>query len=474
MSKRRWLIGLVVGVLMGTAPAHADFRYTWDVGLTFTGSTFGQQSGFIPPDTMGAVGPNHIVELINGAYRVYDKSTGSVLASSSLNSFWNDTGAGYSGSFAFDPRIVYDPFSERFYASSVDNSHNPNHLLFAVSKSSDPTEGWTGWGIDSDSDDSHWADFDTLGFDADGVYLAANMFSTDSLEARTAVLAIDKGELLGDTPSLVATLWEDLAASDTGYSIQPVLDYDNTGTPARLISAYNSTTLRLLSITGDLTGSPTLSGTAWVTTSPVSSPPDAQQPGSKQDIETNDARLCSNVVLVNGSIWGVQSTTSDGRAALRWFEIDEATNTLLQEGLIADPNMDYYYGSIAVNEFGTVAIGFSGSSETRYASCYVVIGETDGGVTTFGEPMLLHEGVADYQRLDSNGRNRWGDYSATVIDPLDPWTFWTFQEYVAAEDTWAIRIIQLNGEPVPEPTTVAMFALGVAALGVMRQRRRAA
>jgi uncharacterized repeat protein (TIGR01451 family) len=28
-------------------------------------------------------------------------------------------------------------------------------------------------------------------------------------------------------------------------------------------------------------------------------------------------------------------------------------------------------------------------------------------------------------------RNRWGDYSATVIDPVDPCTFWTFQEFVA-------------------------------------------
>ncbi len=477
MSVRNLLGGVLACMVLHAAPAAADFQYRWDTGLDFTGSTFGAQSGFIPPDTMGAVGPSHIVELINGAYRVYDKSDGSVLASTSLNSFWDNSGAGYSGSYAFDPRIVYDPFSERFFASSVDNARAANNFLLAVSNSSDPTDGWTGWRIDADSNDTHWADFDTLGFDADGVYIAANMFAITSGPSRTHVLAVPKADLVSDTPSVAnGTVWEDIDPNNTGFSIQPVVDMDNTGTPARLLSAYNTPSgyFKRSSITGDIY-SPTLdTGGGFITVDAYSGPPDADQPGTKQNIDTNDSRMSSNIVLVNGSLWGVQSVTYNGRSALRWFEIDEATNTLVQDGLIADSDMDFYYGSIAVNDFGVVAIGFTGSSETRYASSYIALGETDGGVTSFRDPMLLHAGVDDYQRLDSNNRNRWGDYSATVVDPLDPWSFWTFQEFVSADNTWSTRITLVYGESVPEPDTIALMGMGLAALVRLRRRRSVA
>jgi hypothetical protein len=36
-----------------------------EVGLEFT-SAFASDSGWFPPDTMGAVGPDHIVQLLNG------------------------------------------------------------------------------------------------------------------------------------------------------------------------------------------------------------------------------------------------------------------------------------------------------------------------------------------------------------------------------------------------------------------------
>ena len=66
------------------------------VGLNFTGSNI-NQSGFIPPDTDGAVGPGYFVELLNGRYAVYDRTTGVLDQSSSLSGFWNATGGGLCG-----------------------------------------------------------------------------------------------------------------------------------------------------------------------------------------------------------------------------------------------------------------------------------------------------------------------------------------------------------------------------------------
>ncbi len=456
------------------AGAQGDLRFFLDEGLDFTGSTFGVQSGWIPPDTMGAVGRDHIVELINGTYRVYDKNTGSALAQSSLNVFWSNAGASRINN-AFDPRVVYDPFSERWFASSVDNGAAANNILLAVSNSDNPLDGWTGFAIDSDSDDSHWADFETLGFNLDGVFVAANMFDLrdGSNETRAAILAVPKSDLIGATPTVAnATLFQDIALSGTGFAIQPIVDLDNSGMPQGLLAAYNtgSGVLKYSSLTGSVS-SPTLStGGGFIAVDPYAEPPSAEQPGPKQDIDVADSRLSSNVVRVGGSLWGVQTVESGGRAALRWFEIDEATGTAVQEGLISDTELDFYYGSIAVSHDGFVAVGFSGSSENEFVGSYVAFGETQGGTTLFRDPQLLHAGVASYERTDSKGRNRWGDYSATVLDPYNPRTFWTFQEFASAEDIWSTRITRLDITRTPEPTTLALMVLGLG--GVWLQRRR--
>lgn len=96
---------LVLIVTVGVAQANLN------IGTNFTGQTMVDLPAlnppgytFIPPDTDGAVGPNHIVELINGAYAVYNKSGGFV-QSTGLDTFWSNAGVTPSGGFpsTFDP-----------------------------------------------------------------------------------------------------------------------------------------------------------------------------------------------------------------------------------------------------------------------------------------------------------------------------------------------------------------------------------
>lgn len=60
---------------------------------------------FDPPDSMGAVGPNHVVQFINGEFRVWAKS-GGVSVTSDV-SFWSAAGIS-SPQYLSDPRIIYD------------------------------------------------------------------------------------------------------------------------------------------------------------------------------------------------------------------------------------------------------------------------------------------------------------------------------------------------------------------------------
>lgn len=448
---------------------------TLTIGQNFTSSTV-FDSGRTPPDTMGAVGEEQIVELINGRYSVYRKSDGVLLQTSSLNNFWTNAGVTPTGRFAFDPRVLYDPFSQRWFAAAVDNSGGDNNFLLAVSNSSDPTVGWTGFALDSDPLNQRWADFTTLGFDKDGIYISASMFPIfdfgDS-SLRTTIVALPKGDLLATTPTVAnGKIFQSLALDATGFTVQPVVDLDNTGLPTPLLSALDTSAglFKRSNITGNI-NSPVLdTSDGLISVATFGSPFSGVQPAPGAFIDTGDNRFSSNLILQNGTIWGVQ-TVGNERSVLRWFQIDANTNTLLQEGLITDGKSDFYFGSIAVNEFNDVVIGFSGSSESQFISSYAVFGETNSGVTTFGNPLLLKAGVGNY--FDG----RWGDYSATVLDPTDPFSFWTFQEWAAGEDIWATQITQLrvvrDVASVPEPASaLSVLAFGAFAAGSRLKRKQ--
>ncbi len=431
------------------------FGQNFTIGSNFTGTSH-SQSGFIPPDTMGAAGPNHVVELVNGRFAVYDKS-GSLQTSSSLNTFWGNSGAGHDGSYAFDPRILYDSYSGRWFASSVDNAGGANNFLVAVSNTSNPTAGWSGFKIDADSDNQQWADFPTMGINADGLYVSANMFGISGGGFTVNTLVVPKSDLLSATPNVAhATLLENVSAT-TGSSAQPVFDMDNSSMPADLWSG-SSSYMKRSQINGPVS-SPSIASAGVATVSNHYSPPDADQPGTKKNLNTGDYRLSSNVIKENGHFWGVQDVEDNGKAAVRWFEIDAATNTLLQEGMISDPDLAFYYPSIAVNDSDDVVIGFSGSGESQYVSTYAVVGGTDSAsnTTTFSPVTLLKAGVSDYERLDHNNRNRWGDYSSTVLDPSDPEHFWTFQEFVSGSNEWSVQVTEIV---VPEPISLILLIIG--------------
>ncbi len=420
------------------------------VGIGFTG---GSGPGFVPPDTMGAVGPDAIVEIINGRFAVYDK-TGAQQTASSLDQFWIDSGVTPAGGFSFDPRILYDAASSRWFAVSVDNAGAANNFLVAVSDDSDPTGGWTGFQIDSDADNSHWADYPMLGMNQEVVTISANMFGIGGGAANASFLVLPKADLLAATPTVAnRTLIEDVTL--TGFGSQPVVDMDNGDLPLNILSSFNKPagTIKASSIVGTPTA-PTINavgGTINVT--PRNSPPNIDQPGTKTDIDAGDDRFGGNVVQQqiegrsNPSLWGVHGVDIDGRASIEWYEIDAVTYTLLQSGTIADSSLAFNYPSIAVNDLGDIAIGFSGGDPSTFMSTYVVTGQTTDGVTTLDPPIQTQAGVADYENLDGIGRNRWGDYSATVVDPADELTMWTFQEFASGVDEWSIRVTEIIFAP---------------------------
>ena len=119
-----------------------------------------EQSSFggIPPDTMGAVGPNHFMALLNGLYTVavYDKATGArkTPTTTSIGNFFTFSVASgpYAGTYptgtVSDPRLLYDAVHQRWIASVLDGVSS--HVLLAVSNGPDPVgAGGNNWYTDN-------------------------------------------------------------------------------------------------------------------------------------------------------------------------------------------------------------------------------------------------------------------------------------------------------------------------------------
>ncbi|MCA9238508.1 MAG: hypothetical protein KDA44_23715 [Planctomycetales bacterium] len=408
------------------------------VGRNFQGTTAAIQP--LTPDTMGAVGVDYYVELNNHKYNVYRKSDGVQVQSKGINQFWTDANTSPLMT-PFDPRIVYDPRARRWYAVAVDSRQSANNILFAISSSADPTQAWTGFSFDSDADDSNWADFPMLGYNNEAVWISSYMPTLGAAASGSSFIGLFKLDLLQPTPDVSTKVqFEDVPQAVAGTHPQLVVDTSPYGgnMMSLSMSSFGGGSITRADV-GLVSPQVNNTGTLYAA---ATQPPTVVQPGAPavQNLEANDWRFSSNTVLQGQYLYGVQAVEDAGRAAVRMVVVDLLTNSVGTE-IISDPNLAFSFPSIAVNGFGDVVIGVTGTSSSEYASSYALVRPAGAGL--FEPPRLLRAGVDNYEQLDSLSRNRWGDYSATTVDPADPSIFWTNQEYVDGTNRWATQVTEL-------------------------------
>jgi len=442
-----------------------------------TGTLFNARNdtGWLPPDTMGAIGPNHFMEVINGNVTIYSR-TGTQLSDVTLASFFTVTigGVTYPRGGAFDPRVLYDRRSGRWFATAMEFGANTisNDVILAVCRTSDPTSGiWDKYllpmHVDSSGSINYFTDHSTIGMDDNGVYFGTRIFP--SVGASYAkILATAKAPLIAPAPS-ITTIYQWTSISDMYSTPQPAHNHDAVAAGGRawIVAASQSTyanvVYRRLTWSG---GVPSLDGTSSTLSTPsFGVQPDAPASGSTTAVDTGDMRL-QNTVIRNNRLWtcrciGVNSSggaTSADRAAAEWLELDvaAATPTLVQSGRVYDPAASdprfYYYPSIMVNGQGHAVLGCSGSKSSEFIGCYTCGRLATDAVGTMGAVLLFKAGLAAYTKLDSISRNRWGDYSATTLDPNDDMSMWTIQEYAnTPANTWRTYVAKMLS---PAPTLV--------------------
>ena len=134
-----------------------------------------------------------------------------------------------------------------------------------------------------------------------------------------------------------------------------------------------------------------------ITVPAYSSAPDADQPGPKANINVGDPRFGGGVVLNNGELWGIHTINVGGRAGVRWYRIDESTNTLIESGLIVP---------------GTVLT----DAKRRYSA----IVRADGTLASGNDAGSIHRLGAKVQGLDAcNGWTFWHYAEGKELKPID-------------------------------------------------------
>jgi len=165
----------------------------------------------------------------------------------------------------------------------------------------------------------------------------------------------------------------------------------------------------------------------------------------------NNRNFGSHATLVGNFTVDV---TGSKLAGIRWFELRKTGSqiwNLYQEGTYSPDSNHRWMGSVAMNGNGDIALGYSVSSSTVYPSIRVASRLSGNSLGILGDETNFITSAAS-----QTGGNRWGDYSAMTVDPVDN-SFWYTHEYVGSDNNWRTRIINFN--VVPEPITFGIFYL---------------
>jgi hypothetical protein len=186
---------------------------------------------------------------------------------------------------------------------------------------------------------------------------------------------------------------------------------------------------------------------------------------------------------------GLPSGTPD-RLVVFWNQLDplrlaNGFSPVIQFGALdGGPGVYHFFPSIAVNKNDDVCIGFSRSDANSFVDAVETtrLGTDPPGTT---RPIsVIKDGEDPYELVFSGFGNRWGDYSATVVDPTDDLSFWTIQEFAAQNigggpdgsrwgTWWALKSRVSVAAPLLSPLGLLAAAVGLLVAGALLTRRRA-
>ena len=429
-------------------------------------------SGVSPPDPVGDVGPNHYVAMSNLAFQVFDKTGASLYGPAANNTLWSGFGGACQTSNDGDPIVIYDQLDDRWILTQFTAGGPTYYNCVAISTTPDPTGQYYRYAF---STGANFPDYPKYGMWSDALYISTREFSGSS-QVGIGAYAVNRAQLVAGNPnpqvvSFLATAASAGGAYNIGNGLLPSdLDGDTlppAGSPNFFMGSMDN---------GSTTGAPQDALTLWKFTVDFATPANSSfvltntipiaaydtipafcsgracvpQPGTTNKIDLLSYRqrplhrLAYRNFGTHESLVTNQSVEASATmSGIRWWEVRSPNSSavLYQEGTYAPGLTDgvhRWMGSIAMDQSGNMALGFSASAGTvTYPSSWYTgrLASDPLGTMPQGEASII-DGTGSQTSSD-----RWGDYTSMNLDPVDDCTFWYVNQWLPASGgNWRLRI----------------------------------
>src|SRR6266545_901592 len=154
-----------------------------------------------PPDTVGDVGPNHYVEIVNLVFRVFDKAGTPLTAPLKFSTIFSALGPPCAGRDDGDPIVLYDPLADRWLLSQFCTVADPNdHQVIAISQTSNPAGAY--FLYDFRMPNNKFNDYPKFGVWTDAYYMTDNQFNqAGTLFQGAGAFAFNRAKMLAGDPT---------------------------------------------------------------------------------------------------------------------------------------------------------------------------------------------------------------------------------------------------------------------------------
>src|SRR5437588_10904617 len=454
-----------------SAPAPTGLNFE-GIGEGFPGFLVGGN----PPDVNGRVGSTQYVQWNNTSFAVFDKSTGALqYGPAAGNTLFQSLGGVCASHNDGDPVVSYDILAGRWVLSQFvvgGPSGSYSHQCVAVSVTSDATGAY--YLYDFLTDGTNFVNYPHTGVWPDGYYMTGHVFNaagTSYLAGRVYVFERDK--MLTGQPARQVSADLKKYGNRIQYGFLPA-DLDSLTPPPGGEAAFvlgpdpqftNRTDSTRVKVTWGAT--PTIALTSATISVGITSAPCVNNSNGRDCVPQPSPAVGADYLdnlsshymhrLAYRNFGGsplqeslVASATTAGSAstpahgAVKWMEFrnagsSTATPTLFQSGIF-DPTTDYrWMSSIAMDKDHNIALGYSKSSLSVIPGIYITGRLGTDALNTMGAEATVTAGTG----VQTTGAgNRWGDYSAMSLDPIDQCTFYYTNEYLKTNGAfnWSTRI----------------------------------
>jgi hypothetical protein len=421
---------------------------------------------FDASDASGAVGLEHYLQVVNMAIAVYDKSGNRLVGPIGTKTFWENQPDCGGNQFWTDSVVRFDRYANRWVISRPGVLPYGQDLCLAVSQTSDPLGRYDQYAFQVNNVANglygFFNDYPKIAVFSDAYYATADPNKIFSGLGNT-ISAFDRSAMLTGNPTpqfvtffvpaprnpLQITHSHMLAADLDGRRLPPndspeyvvQVQDSNFGFPAGRLQVYEFHVNWLF---------PLLS-TLVPTTSLVPHPFNSnacqnqsciEQPGVNNKLDSlSYGYMMQRLTYRNFGVYQTllfnHTVAADGdplqsHAGIRWYELRMRTRRqtrgpwkIYQQGTYAPDANDRWLGSMAMDEVGNIAIGFSVSGSSVFPSIHYAGRRPTDPLGTLPS--------GDISLIDGSGvqlQQPWyGDYSQMTIDPSDDCTFWYTGSY---------------------------------------------